>query len=100
STASELLLAADEDHGDVELDGDGVVESPGIAAEAPVSVPLAAAAQVAEGNGSGNGNGNGNGNHPVADPVRIAERIIHHYIAKRRRLPDRRSGYTQKAVIG
>ena len=31
--------------------------------------------------------------------VRIAERIIHRYIAKRRRLPDRRGGYTQKAKI-
>jgi ribonucleoside-diphosphate reductase alpha chain len=33
------------------------------------------------------------------DIVRIAERIIHRYIAKRRRLPDRRTGYTQKAKI-
>jgi len=33
------------------------------------------------------------------DIVKIAERIIHRYIAKRRRLPDRRSGYTQKAKI-
>ncbi len=32
--------------------------------------------------------------------VRIAEKIIHRYIAKRRRLPHRRKGYTQKAVIG
>jgi len=32
--------------------------------------------------------------------VKVAERIIHRYIAKRRRLPDRRSGYTQKAKIG
>jgi len=32
--------------------------------------------------------------------VKIAERIIHRYIAKRRRLPDRRTGYTQKAKIG
>lgn len=31
--------------------------------------------------------------------VKIAERIIHRYIAKRRRLPDRRTGYTQKAKI-
>ena len=30
------------------------------------------------------------------DIVKIAERIIHRYIAKRRRLPDRRTGYTQK----
>ncbi len=34
------------------------------------------------------------------EQVRIAEKIIHRYIAKRRRLPDRRNGYTQKAVIG
>jgi len=33
------------------------------------------------------------------DIVKVAERIIHRYIAKRRRLPDRRSGYTQKAKI-
>jgi ribonucleoside-diphosphate reductase alpha chain len=33
------------------------------------------------------------------DMVKVAERIIHRYIAKRRRLPDRRSGYTQKAKI-
>ncbi len=33
-------------------------------------------------------------------PVRIAERVVYRYIAKRRRMPDRRSGYTQKAVIG
>ena len=36
----------------------------------------------------------------AAEPVRIAERIVHRYIAKRRRLPDRRAGYTQKARIG
>lgn len=34
------------------------------------------------------------------NPVRIAEKIVHRYIARRRRLPDRRSGYTQKARIG
>ena len=32
--------------------------------------------------------------------VRIAERIIHRYLAKRRRLPQRRKGYTQKAIVG
>jgi ribonucleoside-diphosphate reductase alpha chain len=37
---------------------------------------------------------------PKAEPVRIAERIVHRYIAKRRRLPDRRAGYTQKARVG
>lgn len=34
------------------------------------------------------------------EPVRIAEKIVHRYIARRRRLPDRRAGYTQKARIG
>jgi hypothetical protein len=33
-------------------------------------------------------------------PVRVAERIVYRYIANRRRLPDRRAGYTQKARIG
>ncbi len=33
------------------------------------------------------------------DIVKVAEKIIHRYIAKRRRLPDRRTGYTQKAKI-
>ncbi|UCH66490.1 MAG: vitamin B12-dependent ribonucleotide reductase [Ignavibacterium sp.] len=33
------------------------------------------------------------------DIVKVAEKIIHRYIAKRRRLPDRRSGYTQKCKI-
>jgi ribonucleoside-diphosphate reductase alpha chain len=36
--------------------------------------------------------------HPAA--VQVAEKIIHRYIAKRRRLPFRRNGYTQKALIG
>ncbi|MEM7203194.1 MAG: vitamin B12-dependent ribonucleotide reductase [Planctomycetota bacterium] len=31
---------------------------------------------------------------------RITERVVHRYIAKRRRLPHRRAGYTQKAVVG
>jgi len=35
-----------------------------------------------------------------AEPVKIAEKIIYRYIARRRRLPDRRAGYTQKARIG
>jgi ribonucleoside-diphosphate reductase alpha chain len=35
-----------------------------------------------------------------AEPVRVAEKIIRRYIVKRRRLPDRRAGYTQKARIG
>jgi ribonucleoside-diphosphate reductase alpha chain len=32
--------------------------------------------------------------------IRVAERVVYRYIAKRRRMPDRRSGYTQKAVVG
>ncbi len=45
----------------------------------------------------------------VAEPARrsrrpsrcsIAEKIVYRYIAHRRRLPDRRAGYTQKARIG
>jgi ribonucleotide reductase alpha subunit len=37
---------------------------------------------------------------PYAHPLQIAERIVYRYIAKRRRLPERRSGYTQKAIVG
>jgi ribonucleoside-diphosphate reductase alpha chain len=33
-------------------------------------------------------------------PMQIAEKIVYRYIAKRRRMPERRSGYTQKAIIG
>jgi ribonucleoside-diphosphate reductase alpha chain len=35
-----------------------------------------------------------------AEPVQVAEKIIHRYMVRRRRLPDRRAGYTQKARIG
>src|SRR5438874_3145786 len=35
-----------------------------------------------------------------AEAVKIAEKIIYRYLARRRRLPDRRAGYTQKARIG
>ncbi|MDQ2866482.1 MAG: hypothetical protein M3R51_09680 [Candidatus Eremiobacteraeota bacterium] len=37
---------------------------------------------------------------PFQQPMQIAEKIVYRYIAKRRRMPGRRSGYTQKAVIG
>jgi ribonucleoside-diphosphate reductase alpha chain len=37
---------------------------------------------------------------PKAEAVRVAEKIVYRYIAQRRRLPDRRAGYTQKARIG
>lgn len=35
-----------------------------------------------------------------SEAVKISEKIVHRYIARRRRLPDRRAGYTQKARIG
>ncbi|MFO0841272.1 MAG: LAGLIDADG family homing endonuclease [Gemmataceae bacterium] len=37
---------------------------------------------------------------PKAEPVKVAEKIVYKYLAQRRRLPDRRAGYTQKARIG
>src|SRR5262249_42979429 len=37
---------------------------------------------------------------PKPAPVQVAEKIVYKYIAQRRRLPDRRAGYTQKARIG
>jgi ribonucleoside-diphosphate reductase alpha chain len=37
---------------------------------------------------------------PKTEAVQIAEKIVYRYIAKRRRLPDRRAGYTQKSRIG
>ncbi len=33
-------------------------------------------------------------------PIEQAEKLTEHYVARRRRLPFRRAGYTQKAVIG
>ena len=37
---------------------------------------------------------------PFQQPLQVAEKIVYRYIAKRRSMPPRRSGYTQKAVIG
>jgi ribonucleoside-diphosphate reductase alpha chain len=37
---------------------------------------------------------------PKADAVRTAEKIVYRYIARRRQLPSRRAGYTQKARVG
>ncbi|EMF97523.1 TSCPD domain protein [Leptospira borgpetersenii str. 200701203] len=34
------------------------------------------------------------------DPVQIAEKVITKYISHRRKLPSRRAGYTQKAIVG
>ncbi len=36
---------------------------------------------------------------PFAQPLQVAEKIVYRYIAKRRPMPQRRSGYTQKATI-
>ncbi|MEP7028345.1 MAG: vitamin B12-dependent ribonucleotide reductase, partial [Candidatus Eisenbacteria bacterium] len=40
------------------------------------------------------------GGDPVVLAEKITERIVHHWQAKRRRLPNRRSGYTQKSIVG
>ncbi len=37
---------------------------------------------------------------PKSAVEQAAEKIVYRYMAKRRRLPDRRAGYTQKAVVG
>jgi len=37
---------------------------------------------------------------PVILAEKITERVVHHYQAKRRLLPNRRSGYTQKSRVG
>ncbi len=37
---------------------------------------------------------------PVAPQIQVAEKIVHRYISQRRRLPNRRGGYTQKAEVG
>jgi ribonucleoside-diphosphate reductase alpha chain len=37
---------------------------------------------------------------PFQTVVQVAEKLVYRYIAKRRELPERRSGYTQKATIG
>jgi ribonucleoside-diphosphate reductase alpha chain len=36
---------------------------------------------------------------PFAQPLQIAEKLVYRYIAKRRPMPQRRSGYTQKTTI-
>ena len=37
---------------------------------------------------------------PAAAAERIVERVIERVVSKRRRLPNRRKGYTQKAIVG
>ena len=36
----------------------------------------------------------------ASEPEKIAERIVIKYMARRARMPHRRGGYTQKAVVG
>jgi ribonucleoside-diphosphate reductase alpha chain len=66
-----------------------VADAPDLDAEAVAEIPaeaFAGAPKVAE--------------SPKAEQVRIAEKLVYRYIHHRRRLPDRRAGYTQKARIG
>ncbi|MGH9868727.1 MAG: adenosylcobalamin-dependent ribonucleoside-diphosphate reductase [Candidatus Polarisedimenticolia bacterium] len=124
STAAEWLAPAEADAALDEIGEPAIAAAPD--GSAPVSLEDAAQVALAKvaaleaaaaaarelrhvengapkgGNGHGANGGKGTNGHgePKAEPMRIAERIIHHYIAHRRRLPDRRSGYTQKAVIG
>jgi ribonucleoside-diphosphate reductase alpha chain len=61
-----------------------------------LSQPLAASYDV----GSGDDGELDTTTTPFVTPVQIAEKIIYRYIAKRRKMPDRRGGYTQKAIVG
>ncbi len=56
--------------------------------EAAVAAPLTFAEKVAA------------APSPVQRAEMVAEKIIERYTAQRRRMPDRRKGYTQKAVVG
>lgn len=46
------------------------------------------------------GGGDEEESEAVVAAARIAERVVYRYIAKRRKLPNRRNGYTQKVRIG
>ncbi|MBI4576634.1 MAG: vitamin B12-dependent ribonucleotide reductase [Planctomycetes bacterium] len=59
-----------------------------------LSQPLSTSSEDATGAGAAEAEGAGD------EPVRIAERLVVRYLARRRKLPFRRSGYTQKAIIG
>lgn len=58
-----------------------VADAPDLDAEAPAEKPTIASEET-------------------TSPVQMAEKVVYRYIAHRRRLPDRRAGYTQKARIG
>ena len=61
-----------------------------------LSQPLAASYDI----GSPDETEDGVATTAFSTPVQIAEKVVYRYIAKRRRMPDRRDGYTQKAVVG
>jgi ribonucleotide reductase alpha subunit len=61
-----------------------------------LSQPLAASYDI----GAPDDTEDGTPTSAYATPVQIAEKVVYRYIAKRRRMPDRRGGYTQKAVVG
>jgi ribonucleoside-diphosphate reductase alpha chain len=63
-----------------------------------LSQPLAASYDLG-GDGSDEQAAVAQSTQPFATPMQVAEKIVYRYIAKRRRMPQRRSGYTQKAVI-
>ncbi|HZY96355.1 MAG TPA: vitamin B12-dependent ribonucleotide reductase [Candidatus Cybelea sp.] len=63
-----------------------------------LSQPLAASYDL-NGEGSEQEASAGAPPQPFAQPLQIAEKIVYRYIAKRRPMPQRRSGYTQKATI-
>jgi ribonucleoside-diphosphate reductase alpha chain len=60
-----------------------------------LSQPLAASYDIGSGDDS-----EGAEAAAYTTPVQIAEKIVYRYIAKRRKMPDRRGGYTQKAIVG
>ena len=63
-----------------------------------LSQPLAASYDFGNDGGEAEA-ASGSQPQPFATPMQIAEKIVYRYIAKRRPMPQRRSGYTQKATI-
>jgi ribonucleoside-diphosphate reductase alpha chain len=64
-----------------------------------LSQPLAASYDFG-GEGTTEETGGSGQLQPFQQPVQIAEKVVYRYIAKRRAMPQRRSGYTQKAIVG
>jgi ribonucleoside-diphosphate reductase alpha chain len=42
----------------------------------------------------------GENNSDFSSPLEVAERVVYRYIAQQRKLPSKRTGYTQKFIIG